>query len=138
MLCGYIIFGMHSGSDRYEIELEPEIRDWLETLPVRHYIRVMQIADDLADAPETFGEPRSRHLGGPLRELRIHLEPDDWRVTYWLAPGRRVVLLTVFRKTRMREKAQVDRAMAAQTECARSHGLGHDLYERPLKPLEES
>jgi phage-related protein len=129
---------MRSGPDRYEIELEPEVRNWLDALPVRHYIRVMQVADDLADAAETFGEPRSRHLGGPVRELRMHLEPDDWRVTYWLAPGRRVVLLTAFRKTRMRESAQVDRALAAQAECARSHDVGHDLYDRPLKPLEES
>lgn len=129
---------MRSGLDRYEIELEPEVRDWLDELPVRHYVRAMQVADALADAPETFGEPRSRHLGGPVRELRMHLEPDDWRVTYWLAPGRRVVLLTAFRKTRMRESAQVDRALAAQAECARSHGVGHDLYDRPLKPLEES
>ena len=68
----------------------------------------------------------------------MHLEPDDWRVTYWLAPGRRVVLLTVFRKTRMRESAQIDRALAAQARCARSHGVGHDLFDRPLKPLEES
>ena len=68
----------------------------------------------------------------------MHLEPDDRRVTNWLAPGRRVVLLTAFSKTRMRESAQVDRALAAQAECARSHGVGHDLYDRPLKPLEES
>jgi len=122
---------------RYEIELEPEVRDWLETLPVGRYLRVMQRADDLADAPETFGEPRSRHLGGPVRELRMHLEPDDWRVTYWLAPGRRVILLTVFRKTRMREEAQVARAIAAQAECARTHGEGHEIYDRPTKTLEE-
>jgi len=70
-LPGYTIFCM---TGRYEIELEPEVRDWLETLPVGHYLRVMQRADDLADAPETFGEPRSRHLGGPVRELRV----GDW------------------------------------------------------------
>jgi phage-related protein len=128
---------MASRSGRYEIELEPEVRDWLDALPVRHYLRVMQVADELADSPETFGEPRSRHLGGPVRELRMHLEPDDWRVAYWLASGRRVVLLTVFRKTRMRESAQVARALAAQAECARTHSPGHDLYERPVKPLEE-
>lgn len=122
---------------RYEIELEPEVRDWLETLPVRHYLRVMQRADELADAPETFGEPRARHLGGPIRELRMHLEPDDWRLTYWLAPGRRVILLTVFRKTKMREEAQVARAIAAQADCARMHGEGHEIYERPVKNLEE-
>lgn len=57
------------------------MREWLDALPIRHYLRVMQRADELADSPETFGEPRSRHLAGPVRELRMHLEPDDWRVT---------------------------------------------------------
>ena len=122
---------------RYEIELEPEVRHWLEALPTRHYLRVMQRADELADSPETFGEPRSRHLAGPVRELRMHLEPDDSRVTYWLAPDRRVILLTVFRKTKMREETQVARATAAQAECARAHGEGHQIYDRPIKNLEE-
>ena len=97
----------------------------------------MARADELAEAPETFGEPRSRHLGGPVRELRMHLEPDDWRVTYWLAPGRRVVLLTVFHKTRMHEETQVARAIAAQDECVRAHDESHEIYDRPVKNLEE-
>jgi hypothetical protein len=35
-----------------------------------------------------------RHLGGKLRELRFHLGPTQQRITYWLAPGKRIVLLT--------------------------------------------
>jgi hypothetical protein len=31
-------------------------------------------------------------------------------LTYWLAPERRIVLLTVFRKTRMREDAEAKQA----------------------------
>jgi Phage derived protein Gp49-like (DUF891) len=45
-----------------------------------------------------------------VRELRFHLLRQQTRVTYWLAPGRRVVLLTVFRKTRSAETAEVARA----------------------------
>ena len=43
---------------------------------------------------------------GAVRELRFHLARAAWRVTYWLAPGRRIVLLTVFRKTRDHQRAR--------------------------------
>jgi hypothetical protein len=39
------------------------------------------------------------------------------RVTYWIAPGRRIVLLTVFAKSRMRETAEVDRTGRALARC---------------------
>jgi hypothetical protein len=53
---------------------------------------------------------RASRLGGKVRELRFHLLAQQTRVTYWLAPGRRVILLTVFRKTRGAEVAEVARA----------------------------
>jgi hypothetical protein len=52
-----------------------------------------------------------------LRELRFHLDGRAVRVTYWIAPGRRIVLLTVFAKSRMRETAEVDRARRALARC---------------------
>jgi len=42
--------------------------------------------------------------------LRFHLLAQQARVTYWLAPGRRLILLTVFRKTRNAETTEVARA----------------------------
>ncbi|GAA1755885.1 type II toxin-antitoxin system RelE/ParE family toxin [Luedemannella helvata] len=73
------------------------------------------------DHAETLGEPYSRHLAGKTRELRFHLGSSAVRISYWVAPGRRVVLLTVFRKTRQVERAEVDRAVAAQLACAAGH-----------------
>jgi hypothetical protein len=35
------------------------------------------------------------------------------RGTYWIASGRRIVLLTVFGKTRMRQTREIDRAQRA-------------------------
>jgi hypothetical protein len=40
-------------------------------------------------------------------------------VTYWIAPGRRIIALTVFARTRMRETAQVARAARAMAACQR-------------------
>lgn len=87
-------------------------------------------ADRLADAPTTLGEPYSKHLRGPVRELRFHLGASAWRVTYWLASGRRIVLLTVFRTTRGNEVREVDRALAAQRVCELGHQAASHVYDR--------
>jgi hypothetical protein len=46
------------------------------------------------------------------------------RVSYWLAPGQRVVLLTVFAKTRQHEQGEVERARPAQRACEQGHAAG--------------
>ena len=112
-------------SGRFDIEVEPEVRSWLDGLPLGQYAKAEAAADLLAERAETLGEPYSRHLGGKTRELRFALGRGEVRVSYWLAPGRRVVLLTVFAKTRQRERAEVARAMAAQRVCEAGHAAGH-------------
>lgn len=112
------------------VELEPEVREWLDTLSLVAYRTVEYHADRLAEAPTTLGEPYSRHLRGAVRELRFHLGRTAWRISYWLAPDRRIVLLTVFRKTRNRETAQVDRAVAAQRACEARHQAATHVYDR--------
>ena len=52
------------------------------------------------------------------------------RVAYWLAPGRRVILLTVFHKTQRSEVAEVDRAPAVQKQCQAEHDHAVDVYDR--------
>jgi phage-related protein len=118
--------------ERYTIEIEPELCLWLENLPAHHYVTAEQKVDRLAENVTTLAEPYTRHLGGKVRELRFDLGDNAQRVTYWLAPDRRVVLLTVFRKTKMRETAQVARAQAA---CEASHvpATERDIYSRPIK-----
>lgn len=86
------------------IELEPEVRAWLANLSPQHYRQVEEKADLLARSP-----------------------------TYWLASGRRIVLLTVFRKTRMREEAEVKRAMLAKELCEAEHGPAHDEFTREFR-----
>ena len=39
------------------------------------------------------------------------------RITYWIAAGERIILLTVFRKTRDRETREVERARRALARC---------------------
>jgi hypothetical protein len=45
------------------------------------------------------------------------MDGRPFRLTSWVASGRRIVLLTVFAKTRMRESVEVDRARRAMARC---------------------
>ena len=53
------------------------------------------------------------------------------RITYWIASGRRIVLLTVFVKTRMREDREIERARRALARCiAEEHEVARESEER--------
>ena len=116
----------------YEVELEPEVQAWLAGLNDRDFGRVDFLVGLLAEHAEDLGEPYARHLGGKVRELRFHLLRQQTRVTYWLAPGRRVILLTVFRKTRTAQTAQIARALQAQRTCESTHGIAHEMFDREV------
>lgn len=116
----------------YAVEVELEVRAWLTGLSDRDFGRVDFLVGLLAEQAETLGEPYTRHLGGKVRELRFHLLAQQTRVTYWLAPRRRVVLLTVFRKTRSAETAEVARARQAQKICEAEHGPAHTTFDREV------
>ncbi len=48
-----------------------------------------------------------------------------------VGPSGKIVLLTVFRKTRQHEQRQIDRAVRAQKTCERDHhGPATETYER--------
>ena len=55
----------------YEVEIEPEVRSWLASLPDRDFGRVDFLVGLLAAQAEDLGEPYTRHLGGKVRELRF-------------------------------------------------------------------
>jgi hypothetical protein len=80
------------------------------------------------------GEPYSRQLSGKLRELRFYCGGERVRITYWIAPGRRIIALTVFSKTRMHETAEINRAVRAMARCQReAHTPDEDEEEEGLR-----
>jgi hypothetical protein len=108
------------------VELEPEVREWLEQLSAARFATVAFYVDLLAEYGPLLGEPHTRQLDGKLRELRFHLDGQAARVTYWIASGRRIVLLTVF-KARMRESREIERARRARARCvAEDHRAWED------------
>ena len=49
--------------------------------------------------------------------FRFYCGGERIRISYWIASGRRIIALTVFAKTRMRETAEIARAAAAMARC---------------------
>ncbi|GAB3208532.1 type II toxin-antitoxin system RelE/ParE family toxin [Nocardia tengchongensis] len=117
----------------FTIEIEPEVQDWLEALPAKHFLKIDEYVGLLAEHAESLSEPYARYLGDGVRELRPTLDGAAIRITYWVAPGRRVILLTVFRKTRMREDSEVKRAKLAQQTCQAEHGPAHQEFIRTIE-----
>ncbi len=101
------------------VEIEPEVVEWLEQLSENQFGRVEAYVDLLTDRGVHLGEPYTRQLKGKLRELRFHLGPsgEAFRITYYIATGRRIILLTVFRKQRRQEWAEIKRAVRAMDRC---------------------
>ena len=100
-----------------EVELEPEVRDWYLSLDEDNQARVQFNVDRLAEMGPLLDEPFTKQLDGKLRELRFYLDGRPTRVTYWIASGRRIILLTVFVKNQRRERREVDRAKRAFDRC---------------------
>ncbi|MFF3779863.1 type II toxin-antitoxin system RelE/ParE family toxin [Streptomyces sp. NPDC001933] len=120
--------------DLFTVEIEPEVRLWLTNLSAADYERAEHAVGRLARSATTLSEPHSRHLGDGVRELRFDLgrSREAVRISYWLASGRRIVLLTVFRKTQQRENAEVVRARRAKAVCEAEHKPAHDVFTRDV------
>ena len=99
------------------VEAEPEVAKWVEGLSDDDFGQAAFYIDLLADRGVGLREPYTKPLRGKLRELRFYLGRDRIRVSYFITSGRRIILLTVFKKTKQRERAQIDRAERAMKRC---------------------
>lgn len=82
--------------------------------------------DLLKDKGVHLDEPYSRQLRGKLRELRFYLGRQQTRISYFIATGRVIVLLTVFGKQRRRERSEIDRAERAMKRCTEEGHVKRD------------
>jgi hypothetical protein len=98
--------GVNGTRRLYQFELEPEVRDWLDSLSDLDYKRVDEVCGMLAGKGTSLGGPWSDHLDGAVWELRLRLAQVAVRVTHWCRPDGVIVLLTVFRKTRQHDQRQ--------------------------------
>lgn len=109
----------------WSVELEPEVEAWLNGLGPAAFAVVSVRLDRLAARGSTLRMPHSRALGEGLFELRFELDRAAWRITYWFAPDDRVVLLTVFRKQRIRaNRGRTGPSNDGQVRRGGTHGRG--------------
>ncbi|MFM8857321.1 MAG: type II toxin-antitoxin system RelE/ParE family toxin [Actinomycetota bacterium] len=104
-----------------ELELEAEVTEWFNSLDDVDKVRVGFHFDRLATLGPLLDQPHTKQLRGKLRELRFQLGGRRVRVSYWIAPGRVIVLLTVFVKKHGVEFLEVQRALRAFERCKSEH-----------------
>lgn len=109
-----------------EVETEPEFDKWYAGLTDAQSANVDFYVELLEDQGVHLDEPYSRQLSGKLRELRFHIGRDQVRVSYYIASSRRIILLTVFTKTKYRERQEIERAVRAMARCVSE---GHTAEE---------
>lgn len=114
----------------WSVELEPEVEQWIDERSNQEFAAVLPHIERLADQGNQLRMPASRSLGDGLLELRFDLRRVAWRITYYFADRRRIVLLTAFRKQRRNERAEVRRARRAMQRCiAEGHTAEEDTDE---------
>lgn len=113
-------------SDWGSVELEPEVRSWLASLPASDFGHVAFYIDLLAARGVLLSEPHTRQLAGKLRELRFYIGSTRYRISFYVARPRRIILLTVFAKSAKREEGEICRAVAAMNRCVAE---GHTAEE---------
>lgn len=109
-----------------DLELEPEVEAWLDGLRPADFATVAFHLDRLVDRGPALRMPHSRALGDGLFELRFDFGRSAHRVSYFFPGDRRTVLLTVFRKQRMNERAEVIRARQAMQRCIEEQHTAED------------
>lgn len=110
----------------WEIELEPEVREWFEQLPPRAVAIVTFNINRLAHQGAALRMPHSRSLGDGLFELRFDIERSSRRITFFFPGERRIVLLTVFRKQRQNEQTEIARSRLAMKRCIAEDHNAHE------------
>jgi hypothetical protein len=105
----------------WTVELEPEVEKWMLALPMSQFSLVLPLVERLAEIGNQMSFPHSKSLGAGLFELRFNNANQTWRITYYFASARQIVLLTVFAKQRLNERHQIQRARHALTRCQTEH-----------------
>lgn len=108
--------------------LSGEVEKWLSDLKGKERTRARTALERLRTEGPQVRQPHGRSLGGGLFELRFGLRDVQMRVTYH-RHGHEFRTLTVFRKQKMNEKGEVDRARLNEQSldgtARKAEGLRH-------------
>jgi hypothetical protein len=72
----------------WEVELEPEVEGWLDTISFKEFASVLPHIERLADRGSALRMPASRSLGEGLFELRFSISTESHGGSRSSSPGR--------------------------------------------------
>lgn len=99
--------------DQWQVILSAEVTRWYQRLSIRELAQADQALQRLAAKGIELAMPHNRYLSEKLWELRFRCGQVNQRITYTADPSRQIVTLTVFRKQRDNERAEIRRARNA-------------------------
>ena len=74
------------------------VEEFLKDLPGSHETKVNILIQRLSQEGNMLGFPFTKTISGKLRELRIQVSPNAYRIFYFLFAGRKIILLHAFTK----------------------------------------
>jgi mRNA-degrading endonuclease RelE of RelBE toxin-antitoxin system len=120
----------------FAVEVEPGVRNWLgdvRKVSPGQYRQVLRAVQRLKADPTAMGD-MVKSLGSGLWELRLtHLGDISIRIPFWITNDKRIILITVFEKTRQVERAEVEKARRLMRDCQAGcpgHEPATDEYRR--------
>ena len=78
------------------------IAEFLDTLPSKDLAKVLRDIELLADYVPNLREPYTKHIDGPIWELRSKFASNIYRIFYFVWDGSKLVLLHGFTKKTQR------------------------------------
>lgn len=87
------------------------IAEFLEALPAKDMAKVLRDIDLLAEYAPDLHEPYTKHIEGPIWELRSKFSSNIYRILYFVYKGNKLVLLHGFtKKTRKTPPSEIELA----------------------------
>lgn len=92
------------------------VAEFLDTLPPKDMAKVFRGIDLLAEFAPDLHEPYTKHIDGPIWELRSKFSSNIYRIFYFIWRDNKLVLLHGF--TKKTQKTPPREIQTAKTHCA--------------------
>jgi phage-related protein len=87
------------------------VREYIDDLPERERAKVLKYIEFLREHKGYLDEPYSKHIVGKIRELRVDLARNRYRIFYFLFIKKNIIMLHAFlKKTTKTPKEEIKKA----------------------------
>ena len=101
------------------------VEDFLKALPKNHEIKANILINRLSQEGNMLRFPFAKTISGKLKELRIQVSPNIYRIFYFLHTGRKIILVHAFtKKSQEIPRKEIEIALSRMNEYIRRHKNG--------------